>query len=167
MPVPAGGLGGQSLHEDPEQGSGKGVSDDREGPCPSLGGLPGRGRVSRPPHGPAGPPRHAANSRPGLSVGGKRKRKSFSRSRTRANIARPCLPRLMLGHPPSSAPKGCQLPQSMPILPPTSPRGHSNRLITQTGGRLGNNVCPLHTHRGTAECLLGDTRVLPLGHWVG
>lgn len=57
MPVPAGGLGGQSLHEDPEQGSGKGVSDDRGGPCPSLGGLPGRGRVSRLPPWPSGAPR--------------------------------------------------------------------------------------------------------------
>lgn len=57
-------------------------------------------------HGSARPPRHAANSRPRLSVGGKRKRKSFSRSRTRANTARPRLPRAMLVHlPPSGPPK--------------------------------------------------------------
>lgn len=49
-------------------------------------------------------------------------------------------------YPLQGSPEGCQLPQSTSILPPTSPRGHSNKLITQSGGRPGNYVCPLRTH---------------------
>lgn len=137
------GAGGtQSLHEDPKQGSGKGVNDDRGASCPSLG-VPQTGNGLQAQQGPSGSQPTPAS---GFSWAESERGKAFPVPGPGQTSPAPPAPGHTGAPTPFRAPKGCPLPQPCPSCPLCLP----GVTVTHSCPKLGadwETMCALCTHR--------------------